>query len=47
MLRSVDHLDKVKRMRVADKDVQGLRATYEVRQLSRTACFRCAHAQLS
>lgn len=32
MLKSVDRLDKVKRMRVADRDVQGLKTPYEVRQ---------------
>lgn len=42
----MDHLDKVKRMRVADKDVQGLKVAYEVRQFLRTACFRRASSTL-
>ena len=44
MLNNVDHLDKVKNLRVTEKDVQGLKAAYDVRHIYPT-CFRCAYAQ--
>lgn len=47
MLKGVDRLEKVKRMRVADKDIQGLKTPYEVRQQQQLfACFRCEYAKV-
>lgn len=37
MLREADHLDKVKRVRVSDKDLASLRPAYDVR----VPCFIC------